>query len=170
MPATLPPEAINCVKDRFCLLPKIPRCFSILGTTYGGNGQTTFGLPDLRGRAPIGQGQGPGLQPYVLGQMAGSENTALTTNQMPQHTHPATSTLYGEGDLGSLPSPVDHLLGASTTNIYAPSSSSDNQAMSSESIVTTVGIAGGSQPFSVLSPYLAINYIICTEGIFPSRN
>lgn len=159
--------------------------FSLLGTNYGGNGQTTFGIPDLRGRSAIGQGQGGGLQNYAIGQVGGTENTTLTLANMPAHTHTATatttatatSTLYGEGGVGDKLSPAGNL-SAALQNAFKAPQSTDNVAYSSEAIATTVnattsvqvGITGSSLPFSILNPYLTLNYSIATEGIFPSRN
>ncbi|HEY0679340.1 MAG TPA: tail fiber protein [Chitinophagaceae bacterium] len=152
--------------------------FSILGTTYGGNGQTTFALPDLRGRSPIGTGQGPGLTNISLGQVSGVENVTILTTQMPAHTHTATVTgtvnprcLDDEG-LGD--SPGNAFPSAATTagKIYASSSQTPDATMGSSPIVATatIGIAGNSQPLPIRNPYLGMNYIICLQGIFPSRN
>ena len=146
--------------------------FSLLGTTYGGNGTTTFALPDLRGRVPVGAGQLTGGGFYDLGQIGGTENITLNSNQMPAHTHAATATsiLYAEGDAGDQSSPNGNMLGV-LTNLYVTPTPSDNEALSNQAIATTVtnSIAGGSQPFSVLNPYLVINYLICIEGIYPPR-
>ena len=132
--------------------------FSILGTTYGGNGQTTFALPDLRGRVPVGPGQGPGLSIVNLGQTGGTETTQLTVNQLPQHSHPAGATQAGASSTrpaGGVPS-----AGGS----YA--ASSDGSTLNPNFI----GPTGGGQPFDTRQPYLGVNYIIALEGIFPSRN
>jgi microcystin-dependent protein len=141
--------------------------FSILGTTYGGNGQTTFALPDLRGRAPVSQGQGPGLSNYVLGEQTGSENVTLLSTQMPQHNHQliaantgATTPAPSGNFLAQANNPADQ----SDINVYAPSGTP--AAMNPQAI----GFAGGSQPFSIIQPLLAINFIICIFGVFPSRN
>ena len=142
--------------------------FSILGTTYGGNGQTTFGLPDLRGRVPIHFGQGPGLSPYSLGQQAGTENVTLTSNQMPQHNHLINAS---EGS-GSAQAPAAGFLaggivpsqGNAAVSNYR--NSSDGTTLNAQSI----SIAGGSQPHPNIQPYLCINFLIALEGIFPSRN
>ena len=142
--------------------------FSILGTTYGGNGQTTFALPDLRGRAPIGQGQGPGLQNYVLGEMAGSENVSLISTEMPQHTHLLQANSAG----GSETAPTNNVIAA----VSDPNSGSLFSAFAPAASVNTtmapqaVGLAGGSQPHNNMQPFLCLNYIIALEGIFPSRN
>jgi microcystin-dependent protein len=145
--------------------------FSLLGTTYGGNGQTTFALPDLRGRAPIGVGQGPGLSNYVLGQLGGTENVTLTTNNLPAHNHPVTGTvqLPVNGDSADAVGPEGTYPAISGTNIYSNAPVS-GQFAGNLSVNLQTGIAGGSQPVPVLNPYLAMNYIICLEGIFPSRN
>jgi microcystin-dependent protein len=148
--------------------------FSILGTTYGGNGQTTFALPDTRGRVMVGTGQGPGLSNVVLGELAGSPSATLTTNNMPAHNH--TAQLVASTVKGTLQAPaagaalgkaVDNA-GAAVPFIYAPAGSAPAIVLDPASVTT--GIAGGSQPFSILQPYLGMNNIICLFGIFPSRN
>jgi microcystin-dependent protein len=137
--------------------------FSLLGTTYGGNGQTTFALPDLRGRVAISSGQGPGLGNYDLGQAAGSETQTLTVLQMPSHNH-AVGALT---DAISAPSPTNNFLGTAPrgSNLYAPQSA-NLTPMSPLMIQPT----GGSQPFDIRDPYLTLNYCIALEGIFPSRS
>jgi len=134
--------------------------FSLLGTTYGGDGMTTFALPDLRGRMPIGWGQGPGLSNYDLGEQAGMENVTLTISNMPAHNHP----LLGASGNGA-PLPTGNSLGAPAANIY-DGKNAPNLAMNAASI----GLAGGSQPFPVMQPFLAMSWIIAIEGIFPSRS
>jgi microcystin-dependent protein len=144
--------------------------FSILGTTYGGNGQTTFALPDFRGRSAVGTGQGPGLSNISLGEMSGTESVTLLISQMPAHTHATTGTLSmgarnGAGDsispTGNYPAVV------AGTNLY---STTQDAQMAPLNGSLTIGIAGGSQPFSNRDPYLGMNHIICLEGIYPSRN
>ena len=134
--------------------------FSLLGTTYGGNGQTTFALPDLRGRVPISSGQGPGLANYVLGQQAGAETVTLTVNNMPSHNHAvqastedATSSQPG----GKIPAAVG-------AGAYGGPAADTTMAGN------MIGIAGNSQPVSIVQPYLTLNWCIALEGIFPSRN
>ncbi|MDO9286865.1 MAG: tail fiber protein [Aquabacterium sp.] len=139
--------------------------FSLLGTTYGGNGQTTFALPDLRGRAPIGVGTGPGLSPVFDGQQAGQENVTLTSAQMPVHSHSAQ--LRGTATAGNTDSPANAVPAKlARSNIY--SSGAADTAMGVSTI--TIGTAGGSQPVSVRNPYLGVRYCIALEGIYPSRN
>ncbi|QSW88747.1 phage tail protein [Flavobacterium endoglycinae] len=143
--------------------------YALIGTTYGGDGVTTFNIPDLRGRVPIGTGQGPGLSPIVLGQVIGTESTTMTTNQMPAHNHVGTGSLAipvykGAGNIGA---PTDSVL-AGLTNAY--SSAAQDSALKPQTVTLTVSATGGNIPFSIIQPYLSTNYIICIEGIFPSRN
>jgi microcystin-dependent protein len=132
--------------------------FSLLGTTYGGNGSTTFGLPDLRGRVAISAGQGPGLSNYVLGQVSGTENVTLNVNQIPAHTHQvAASTAKGSSN-----SPANAVPAAGGQ--YGPSA---NTTMAAGMVQPS---GGGGQPVSIVQPYLTLQYCIALQGIFPSRN
>jgi microcystin-dependent protein len=136
--------------------------FALLGTTYGGDGRTTFGLPDLRGRVPIHLGQGPGLSNYVQGQTGGTENVTLLTTQIPAHTH----TLTGVTEAGSTAVPTGAMLantGALDKEYGVPGTLT---AMHASAINPT----GGGQPHSNVQPYLVLNFCIATQGIFPSRN
>jgi microcystin-dependent protein len=150
--------------------------FSILGTTYGGNGQTTFALPDLRGRSPIGAGQGPGLTNISLGQVSGTENVTILSTQMPAHTH--TATLAGtvsQGcveDNGNTDNPAGNRFAIAPAGTQIYSSAAADGAMAPVNIngTVTIGVTGNSQPLPIRNPYLGMNYIICLEGIFPSRN
>jgi microcystin-dependent protein len=135
--------------------------FSLLGTTYGGDGRTTFALPDLRGRVPVGSGQGPGLSPYNLGEASGQESVTLTIPQMPAHTH----MVSGQTAVGTSANPTGSVWAAqSRLNIY--SSGTPDSPMGG----STVSFSGGGQPYPNRSPYLTINYIIALVGVFPSRN
>lgn len=137
--------------------------FSLLGTTYGGNGQTTFALPDLRGRVPIGFGQGPGLSSYALGQQGGAESVTLQITQMPAHTHAFMATAEA-GDTADPTSAFPANTGALDKEYkQAPV---NKVAMNTAAVETK----GGSQPHINMQPYLAMNYCIALEGIFPSRN
>jgi microcystin-dependent protein len=131
--------------------------FSLLGTTYGGNGQTTFALPDLRSRAPVHFGQGPGLTNRDLGEQGGEETHTLITTEMPAHSHPAGANNSGQ----TTNRPADAV--AARGGAYASSADTSMGPASSPP-------AGGSQPHNNMQPYLAINYIIALEGIYPSRN
>ena len=133
--------------------------FSLLGITFGGNGQTTFALPDLRSRVPVGVGQGPGLSNIDLGQASGTETATLTVNQMPAHNHLASSSQAA----GTSTRPSNQFP-ASSQAIYT--GASDGTTLNPAFIQNT----GGSQPFSIRDPFLGLNYIIALQGIFPSRN
>jgi microcystin-dependent protein len=137
--------------------------FSLLGTTYGGNGQTTFALPDLRGRVPNHFGQGPGLSNYTQGQVGGTENVTLLQSQLPAHSHSVNAVAAG----GNQASPAGALPAIESTGTSLNfSSSAANTTMNAATISNT----GQSQPFPVIQPYLTINFIIALQGIFPSRN
>ena len=136
--------------------------FSILGTTYGGDGRTTFALPDLRGRVPMNHGQGPGLSNVYLGEMSGQEAVTLTTNELPPHTHTVNSVV----DEGNQSSPTGNLYANTKTLDKEYSNASPNATMNPQMIQP----AGGNQPFNNLQPYTTVNYIICLYGIFPPRN
>jgi microcystin-dependent protein len=135
--------------------------FSLLGTMYGGNGQTTFALPDLRGRMPNHFGQGPGLSNYSQGQVSGVESVTLLQGNIPAHTHLiACST-----DDATTADPSNAFPSAFTSKIYAASPTAGkimNPAMASQ--------VGGNQPHDNMPPYLTLNFCIALEGIFPSRN
>ena len=143
--------------------------FSILGTTYGGNGTTNFNLPDLRGRTIVGAGQGPGLSPYVEGQQGGAEQVTLSQNQMPAHTHSAIAqNVKGTqaSPSGGYPAVVFPASG-SPLDAYAPGNTSPAPVALAPQ---TIGMAGGSAPVPTSAPYTCINYIIALQGVFPSRN
>jgi microcystin-dependent protein len=144
--------------------------FSILGTTYGGNGQTTFALPDFRGRTAIGTGQGPGLSNMTLGQLGGTENVTLTTNTMPAHTHPLTGTVNPTGNSGKAGLSDDPTGRRPAGTQIFTGNPADVVNMAAAASTLAIGATGGSQPFSILPPYLGMNYIICLFGIFPSRD
>lgn len=135
--------------------------FSLLGTTYGGNGQTTFALPDLRSRVPVGAGQGPGLSNYTLGQMRGTESHTLSSNEIPAHTH----TVNANSGIGTENDPNAHFLSSAPLGLGNVYSTAANTTMPSDTVRSP-----GSQPHANLMPYQAVNYVICLEGVFPSRN
>ena len=134
--------------------------FALIGTTYGGNGQTTFALPDLRGRAPIHQGNLPGGGNYVVGQAQGTESVTLTASQMPSHTH-GLGANSGPGS-GAGPSGAVWARSTATQNYAAAGATPMN--------ATAVTSSGGNQPHENMQPFLAINFIMALEGVFPSRN
>jgi len=166
--------------------------FALLGVTYGGDGVTTFALPDYRGRGPVGMGNGPGLTPMVQGEKSGTESVTLSPLQMPNHTHLATTTATATST-GTLqvagassnplatPSTTNNVLSASgggpgSATIWSDQLTSPVTLANPEAINTAVNVnvtlqaAGGSQPVGLRNPYLGTNFIIATEGIFPSRN
>lgn len=132
--------------------------FALLGTTFGGNGQTTFALPDFRSRVPIHPGQGPGLSPYVLGQQGGSESVTLTLPQMPMHNHTLSANTSAAND--TLPN----------NKFFSEGSIYTSNAANAVMNPATIGVSGGSQPHPNIQPYLCINFIIALQGIFPSRS
>lgn len=173
--------------------------FAILGTTYGGNGQSTFALPDLRGRVPTGIGQGPGTDNVNLGQVSGSPSTTLNINQLPVHAPAATFSGTLSNATATVPvgtsaaNPIVEPTANGTTYLTAATASLGRDSVPINGLYTnaapaspahlggvavtgavtgtvTVGQVGGSQPFSVVQPYLGVSFIIAVEGIFPSRN
>jgi len=147
--------------------------FSLLGTMYGGDGRTTFALPDLRGRIAMHSGQGPGLGNVTQGARGGAENVSLSVANMPAHNHLATglsATLMGNNSSGNSPTPgANSLASKSRTNIYSSANAPD-VAMHAGSVTVSGNVAntGGSQSFSIRNPYLGVNYVISLVGIFPS--
>lgn len=135
--------------------------FVLIGTTYGGDGQETFALPDCRGRAPMHQGTGAGLSTRALSEKAGTETVVLTTNQIPIHSHPPLCNR----DPGNSQSPQNNVWSAPTTQTKMYSTILPTNAMNVNNIVAV----GGSQPHENLMPYLAISFIISLFGIFPSQ-
>ena len=136
--------------------------FSLIGTFYGGNGTSTFGLPNLQGRVPVHQGNN-GFASYVLGQLSGTENVTLLSNNMPIHNHLVNCNSAG----GNQTTPGDGLLAVESTG-----TSSDYTTAAADSTMNPamIGNAGGNVPFSIVQPYLCVNFIIALTGIFPSRN
>lgn len=144
--------------------------FALIGTTYGGDGQSTFALPNFQSRVGVHTGTLSG-NTYILGQMAGTESVTITTNQMPAHNHPfvsATGNIPASSSTVNLATPTNNVPAVSPVNIYNPSG--DGLGMAPGVASGNTGTGGGSQPFEILSPYLAMNYIIAVFGIFPTQN
>lgn len=135
--------------------------FSLLGTTYGGNGQTTFALPDLRGRAMVHPGSGPGLSTISWGEVSGVENTTVLSNNLPAHSHSVSVSVNTATGEDALPTNKE----ASGTNRYSEDVTSG--AFLGGLAEQTVG---GNQPLALRNPYLALNVCIAMQGIYPSRN
>ena len=140
--------------------------FALLGTTYGGNGTSTFALPDFRGRAVLSAGQSPGLNNYTLGELGGVTNETLLSSQMPIHNHNVQSN-NGDGDQNS---PIGNFFagpGADRDLVWYNTALTGGTANMAP---TAVGFAGSNQPHNNLQPYLVLNYCIALQGIFPARN
>lgn len=159
-----PPRGWAFCDGQIMSISQYTALFSILGTTYGGNGQTTFALPDLRGRFALHSGgsQGPGLTMRTLGEKSGSEMVTLTQNNLPAHTHQVRAVSTD----GNQNSPTNNLPADTKLLDKEYSNATANSTMSSSMIAPT----GGNQPFTIMPPYTSVNYIICLEGIYPSRN
>ncbi len=144
--------------------------FALLGTIYGGDGRTSFGLPDLRGRIAMQHGQGPGLSDHRIGQRGGTENLTLNVNQMPSHTHTATTnvSIAVSDEDGTTNEAGGNKLANTVNNNYSPGG--PNGELAGATAQTTNAATGGNQAFSNMQPYLAINFSIALQGIFPSRN
>lgn len=138
--------------------------FSLLGTTYGGNGTTNFALPDFQGRTAIGAGQGPGLSNYNLGQKAGANALTLSIANLPMHTHQAIATLNATSAAPNSDEGPGNILAAA--NIYAAGETGNLAGVAEQ----PTGITGQSQPMSIQQPYLGMNYVICLVGIYPSQS
>jgi microcystin-dependent protein len=146
------------------LISQSSALFSIIGTSYGGDGQTTFALPNLAGASPMNQGQGPGLTARQVGEQGGSATVRLTSAEMPTHTHRPQAVAV-RGNRGT---PTNALwaqpgVGRSTEKVYT--SVAPDRALP----LTTLGVTGGSEPHNNRPPYLALTFIICLAGIFPPR-
>lgn len=135
--------------------------FQVIGTTYGGNGVSTFALPDLRGRTPVGVGEGPGLTNRDAGDAGGTEAHTLSANELPVHTH----LMGASGANGTTDRPDGNVPARNPAAVpqYAPAASADANLAAN-----AVGNAGGSQPHNNMQPYIVVNYIICLQGMYPS--
>jgi microcystin-dependent protein len=153
--------------------------FSLLGTTFGGNGQTNFALPNLQGHAPVGVGQGAGLSDYQLGQETGTATATLLPGQMPSHSHPFDAnnmkgTLRCRDERGNQRSPQNNVLAMESAGVTAPFAGGTLAAAMAPAAVGLTGApalvaAGGNQPHNNMQPYLVLNYCIALTGVFPAR-
>lgn len=158
--------------------------FSLLGTTYGGDGKTTFALPDLRGRAPVGMGTGLGLPTITEGEVGGTNQTTLTLNNLPMHTHIAT--IGGQSALKVSSGNATQSAATANASIATPGTNSGRSftptlgfntsapdmaigGLNVSQLTVTNANAGNGQPFNNMPPYLGIKYIICTDGVYPSH-
>jgi microcystin-dependent protein len=150
-----PPKGWALCNGQFLPINQNQALFALLGTTYGGNGQTTFALPNLRGRVPVHEGSG-----HTLGEAAGSTSVTINIQQLPTHTHAFNAT----NNVGSATTPDGTVvMSATPSNSYTPSGAVVAMA-------PTVSTVGGSQPHNNMMPYLVLNFIIALQGIFPSQN
>ena len=138
--------------------------FSLLGTTYGGNGTTTFALPDFQGRTIVGSGQGSGRSNYVLGQKAGAQNITLNVSNLAAHNHPTTATLAATSSAPNTDEGPGNILAGA--NMYAAGANGSLGGVTEQ----PSGVTGSNQPVNIQQPYLGMNYVICIYGIYPSRN
>jgi microcystin-dependent protein len=140
--------------------------FSLLGTTYGGNGQTTFGLPNLQGSAPMHPGQGPGLTQHNLGEMGGTETVTLLETEMPVHSH----SMKAYNSNGTLASPANNVSSGPSPvtdkDLFSYKNGPPNVTMKAD----TLGTIGGGLPHNNLMPYLTMNFCIALQGVYPPRN
>lgn len=144
--------------------------FSIIGSTYGGNGTTTFAMPDLRGRAPIGTGSGPGLTPRLLGQKGGVEEVTLQSSEIPAHSHIATASIKqpANNTSASTEEPSNAVPGNTGSTAYAPDS--DGAFLDPAQADISIGNTGGGLAHDNVQPFSALNYIICLNDLWPARN
>jgi len=140
--------------------------FALVGTTYGGDGRNTFGLPDLRGRVPIHTGTGPGLTPRQLGSRSGSETATVAANALPSHSHAMQGSTDGGGDTN----PANNVPATGAgANLYIPAGAATNVVNMDSDAVTVSGGADPTQAHANVMPFLCINFIIALFGVFPSR-
>lgn len=179
---SFPPYGWFPCDGRLLAISQYSALFSLLGTNYGGNGTSTFALPDLRGRVAIGQGQGPGLTDRVIGEVGGSESTALNITQIPAHTHAvvgAGGPLKASSQIGTQPNPsatVNTLAAFDDPTLGATNFGYNNSApdvalnVGATAVSGTVGFMGSNIAFSTMQPTLGLNYCINIYGQFPMRN
>jgi microcystin-dependent protein len=168
-----PPRGYMACSGQLLSISQNTALFSLLGTTYGGNGVQTFGLPNLQGRMPIGQGQGAGLPSYVMGQVSGSTSVSILTSNMPAHVHTlgaAVVKLQASTGNADETSPAGNVPANTTAASYSGNGATPNTFTGGATVSGTTDIAGSGLPIAIMNPYLVINYSIATQGIFPSRN
>jgi microcystin-dependent protein len=155
-----PPNGWQTCQGQLLPIAENDALFNLIGTTYGGDGQSTFALPDLQGRAPIHQGTGPGGTGFTIGEKAGVETVTLTTQQLPVHTH----TPIGSKDNGNTNLLNNAVLSANSTKVYNAIGASPGTPLNANAVTPQ----GGSQPHENLQPYLTMNWVISLFGVFPS--
>jgi microcystin-dependent protein len=166
-PFNFPPTGWAFCNGQLLPLSQNTALFSLLGTTYGGDGKSNFGLPNLQGSAPMEPGQGPGLSLHILGETGGSATVTLLQTGIPAHTH-GINCVDGPRVGGQVGSPLNGILvktGGSPANAYT-SGATANQSMG----LNMVGVAGGNQPHNNMMQYLTLNFCIALQGVFPPRS
>ena len=168
---TFPPRGWADCNGQLLPIAQNTALFALLGTTYGGDGRTTFGLPDLRGRVPIHTGTGPGLANRALGSRGGNESETLNTGQIPAHTHIATSQARAVTPAGNSNDAANNFwaddAGVSSGTYHTGPA---NATMNNDAITTSVQSTGGGMSHNNMQPYLTVRFCIALTGIFPSRN
>lgn len=174
------PRAFAFCEGQLLAISQNTALFSILGTTYGGDGRTTFALPDLRGRVSVHAGRGPGLSNYKLGQRSGVQGVTLNYLQLPSHNHLTSVTAGGSAlfPVNSTPGgedsadPAGHLLANTGNDIYTSEAATGNYGAPAPVVGETASLSntGGTQSHENRRPYLAVNYIIAMFGVYPSRS
>lgn len=165
------PSAYSLCDGKLLSISQNTALFSILGTTYGGDGIQTFGLPNLCSRVPVAQGTGLGLAPVVIGEIGGQENTSVLIPNLPIHSHATVVTMNAAADgRPTTDNPSGAVLDSGGgTNIFA-AAPDGSTTMAPGATTTQFSNAGGSLPFDIRNPYLGLTFIIVTQGVFPSRN
>jgi len=160
VPFNFPPHGWAFCQGQLLPLSQNTALFSLLGTTYGGNGKSNFALPDLQGRAPMHPGQGPGLSLHDLGETGGSETVSLLESEIPSHNH----TVMAINDVGDINQPTGNGFARSSgASVYG---TAGNNANFSDKMLA---VAGGDQPHNNMQPYLTLNFVIALQGVFPPR-
>ena len=166
------PKGYQTCQGQVLSIAQYTALFSLIGTTYGGNGSTTFGLPDLQGRMAIGQGQGAGLPPFSMGERAGTASVTILSSNMPPHIHTVNSLkvqLQASSANAGEQTPEGTYPGVTTAANYSDAPTAG--VYTGGAVVSgTTDISGGGLPMGIMNPYLCMNYSIAIQGIFPSRN
>ena len=169
-PYSYPPNGWLDCAGQLLSIQQFSALFSLLGTTYGGNGTTNFGLPDLQGRVPVGQGQLTGGSDYVMGEVAGAENVTLLANSMPAHSHGLSAIATD----GSINNPSGKVLAKAAAGGGRGGGGAQGQiynaaAPTTPLVASSIGNAGSSLPHNNIQPSLVLRYCIATQGVFPAR-
>lgn len=173
VPYTFAPNGWAFCHGQLLSISSYPALFSLLGTNYGGDGRVSFGLPDLRGRAPIGQGNGPGLSSINLGQKGGAETHTLNQSEMPSHTHNLivnsnTVSIPVSSEDGDMNTPEGNYIAATGSDAFSETSNA-NMADATANLSAVNANTGGNLPHNIRDPFLGLNYVIALNGIFPSQ-